>query len=270
MIERLHISLPENESFTRFLQHRASTSPAEKTWICSTCGTIAPREIKPGLYLRRPCACEEHQREQRETEALRAQLQTALTAQTFTWMGSEWADVNLERQTFASFERQRQPKAFDQVLDFAQAPQGTLALTGSYGTGKTHLLAAIANAQRQAGKLCLYISAVALFEAIQERIHHDRDYQSLLKRAVQTPLLLIDDIDKPKISEFRESLYYHIINKRTLAHLPIAISCNCHLPELDRWIGGAARSRLMQGLVPVVMNGPDYRMQKMQEQRVFF
>ncbi len=269
-MERLRIAFPEDDSFRAFLQRHASTSAQEKTWVCPACGTIRPREIKPGLYLRRPCACEERQREQREIAALRAQLQAAQAVQTFTWLGAAWADVNLEQQTFASFERERQPKAFDQALAFAQSPQGALALTGSYGTGKTHLLAAVANAQRQAGKPCLYVSAVALFEAIQERIHQDRDYQSLLKRAAQTPLLLIDDIDKPKTSEFRESLYYHIINKRTLARLPIAISCNCSLPELDRWIGGAARSRLMQGLVPVVMNGPDYRMQKTEERKKFF
>ncbi len=259
-MERLRLSLPENASFTAFLQHHGSPNPVEKTWACPTCGTIDPREIKPGIYLRRPCSCEVRARERREVETLRTQLQATQAAQTFAWVGSEWADMNLEQQTFVSFERGRQPKAFDQAQTFAQAAQGTLALTGSYGTGKTHLLAAIANAHRQAGRSSLYVSAVTLFEIIQERIHNDRDYQSLLKRAVQTPLLLIDDIDKPKASEFRESLYYHIINKRVLAGLPIALSCNCQVPQLDHWIGGAARSRLMQGLVPVVMNGPDYRM----------
>jgi DNA replication protein DnaC len=259
-MERLQVVFPENSTFATFLAHRASPDPAEKTWVCATCGTILPREIKPGLYLRRSCACEERLREQQELAALRVQVREAQARQTFAWIGQEWADPGLETLTFASFERQHQTKAFDQALVFAQSPQGTLALTGSYGTGKTHLLAAVANAQRQAGKPCLYVSAVALFEVIQERIHHEREYQSLLKRATQTSLLLIDDIDKPKPSEFRESLYYHIINKRTLARLPLAISCNCPLPELDRWIGGAARSRLMQGLVPVVMNGSDYRM----------
>lgn len=261
-MERLRIPLPENTSFQHFLQQHASIDPAEKTWMCPTCGPVAPREIKPGLYLQRHCACEERQREQNEVEALRTEIQATQAAQTFTWIGREWADLNLERLTFASFERQRQLQAFDQVHAFAQSPRGTLALTGTYGTGKTHLLAAIANAHRQAGKPCLYVSAVTLFEAIQDRIHNDRDYQSLLKRAAHTPLLLIDDIDKPKASEFRESLYYHLINKRNLARLPIAISCNCHPRELERWIGGAARSRLMQGLVPVAMNGADYRMQK--------
>jgi DNA replication protein DnaC len=259
-MERLTITWPEQGSFAAFLSHHASANLAEKTWTCPTCGQITPREIKPGLYVRRACACERHQREAREMETLRNQVQAAQAAQTFAWIGQEWVEPNLERLTFATFDRPRQARAFDQAYAFAQHPQGTLALTGSYGTGKTHLLVAIANAHRVAGKPCLYVSAVVLFEAIQDRIRNERDYQPLLQRAARTPLLLIDDIDKPKASEFRESVYYTLFNQRNRAGLPLAITCNCHPRELDRWIGGAARSRIMQGLIPVLMNGPDYRM----------
>ncbi len=101
----------------------------------------------------------------------------------------------------------QQAKAFEQAQAFARAPQGTVAFTGSYGTGKTHLLVAIANARREANQPCLYVSAVTLFEAISDRIHHEREYQPLLQRAARTPLLLLDDLDKPKPSEFRESVY---------------------------------------------------------------
>lgn len=263
MMERLPMTLPAaNASFHLFLRRHASANPAEKTWVCPTCGTMKPREIKPGLYLRRLCACEERQREAQERDMIRQQIQAERQAQTFTWIGPEWGEPRLERLTFASFDRTHQAKAFEQAQAFARAPQGTVAFTGSYGTGKTHLLVAIANAYREANQPCLYVSAVAFFEAIADRIHHEREYQPLLQRAAKTPLLLIDDLDKPKPSEFRESVYYFLFNQRSRAGLPLAITCNCHPRELDRWIGGAARSRMMQGLVPVLMNGPDYRMQK--------
>jgi DNA replication protein DnaC len=261
-MERFHITWPEHmlSSFAAFLHQRASSDPADKTWVCPTCGTILPREIKPGLYLRRTCACEVRLREAREVEMLRRQVQADQRAQTFGWIGQEWAEQRLEQLTFATFDRQRQAQAFDQAQAFAQAPKGTLALTGSYGSGKTHLLVAIANARREANLPCLYVSAVALFETIQDRIHREQDHQPLLQRAARTPLLLIDDLDKPKPSEFRESVYYSLFNQRNLAGLPLAITCNCHPRELERWIGGAALSRLMQGLIPLGMNGPDYRM----------
>jgi DNA replication protein DnaC len=263
MMERASLLLGSESvqgSFAVFLERRASPDPTAKTWRCPVCGTILPREIKPGLYLRRSCACEEQQREEREAAGIRQQIQAAQRAQTFGWMGQEWVEPHLEDFTFAAFDRRRHPLAFDQAHAFALAPHGTLALTGRYGSGKTHLLVAMANARREANLPCLYVSAVALFEAIQERIHQDREYHPLLQRAAKTPLLLIDDLDKPKPSEFRESIYYLLFNQRNLARLPLAITCNCHPRELERWIGGAALSRLMQGLIPLDMQGADYRL----------
>lgn len=129
-------------------------------------------------------------------------------------------------------------------------------------------MAAIANAVHHPESPCLYVSAVALFEAIQERIHQNREYHDLLKRAIHAPLLLIDDLDKPKPSEFREAIYYLLIDKRTLAGRPLALSSNVAPPALERWIGGAARSRLLSNLCPVEMQGPDYRLQGILERTI--
>src|SRR5579883_92252 len=107
-MKRLSITWPEHGSFAAFLRRHAGTDPAEKTWACPTCGTIPPYEVKPGLYLRRSCTCEEHQREAREMATIRRQVQAQQVAQTFTWIGQEWVERNLENLTFASFDRQRQ------------------------------------------------------------------------------------------------------------------------------------------------------------------
>ena len=241
----------------------ASTDPATKTWTCPHCGVIPPNELHqaPGYYLRRSCPCEERQREKQTVTSDQAKRQMSNQERVYTWVGREWADVALVDKTFATFARTWQPKAFDTASAFAQQPRGILALSGNYGVGKTHLLAAIANTCYRAEKPCLYVSAVTLFEVLQERIQQNREYHDLLKRAIHAPLLLIDDVDKPKPSEFRESVYYHLIDKRTLAGLPLAISSNVSPPELERWIGGAARSRLMMNLLPIKMHGSDYRLE---------
>lgn len=107
-ISHLLASEAEPGSFPIFLQRRASSDPAAKTWHCFTCRTIAPREIKPGLYLRRSCACEERQHEEREAASIRQQIQSEQRAQTCGWMGPEWAEPRLEGLTFAAFDRRRQ------------------------------------------------------------------------------------------------------------------------------------------------------------------
>jgi DNA replication protein DnaC len=144
---------------------------------------------------------------------------------------------------------------------FAARPWGVLALYGDFGTGKTHLLAAIANTITAAGQICRFASVVSLFDALQERIQQGQGYHELLRRAIQAPLLLLDDVDKLKPSEFREETLYKILNGRNTAGLPLALSSNSAPDALTRWIGAAGCSRLMQGLIPVPMNGPDFRLE---------
>ena len=56
------------------------------------------------------------------------------------------------------------PVSISELLFDVQAigPQGTLVLYGSYGTGKTHLLAAIANAVASRGQTCRFASTTLL------------------------------------------------------------------------------------------------------------
>lgn len=260
MQKKPSVPLPISEIVRRV----ASTDPATKTWICPHCGEIPAKALRqaPGYYIRQSCVCEGREQERQTQGRLQAEQTASNQAQIYAWIGQDWADLTLRRKTFAAFEHVRQPEAFEAARTFAAQPCGTLVLFGAYGVGKTHLLAAIANEFCSIRKSCLYVSAVALFEVIQERIQRNQEYHDLLKRAIHAPLLLIDDLDKPKPSEFREAIYYLLIDKRTLAGRPLAISSNVAPPELDRWVGKAARSRLLMDLCPVEMRGPDYRLMK--------
>lgn len=246
------------------LLERMSHDPAEKTWTCPVCGVIPPLAFLGGWYARRPCRCEEAAREAREIAHLRAQTIQARAALTYTWLGRAWAEPGLVTKTFETFERERQPEAFDQAHAFAEQPQGTLAFYGSYGTGKTHLLAAVANVQVERGRTCRFASAVSLFDALQERLQLGQDYHVLLRQAISSPLLILDDVDKLKPSEFREETLYKLLNGRSVAGLPLALSSNNPPDALRRWIGEAGRSRLMHGMIPVPMDGPDYRLELQQ------
>jgi DNA replication protein DnaC len=240
---------------------RLSREPQDKTWVCPTCGIVPPFAFAEGWYARRPCACERAAQEAREIEQLRAEMMQARQALTYTWLGRAWAEPGLSAKTFAGFNSERQPIACATAKAFAERPQGTLVLYGSYGTGKTHLLAAIANAVAARGKRCRFASTTLLFGAIQERIGQGEDYLELFRRATSAPLLLLDDLDKLKPSEFREETLYTILNGRSVSGLPLAITSNNPPDKLTPWIGGAGCSRLMQGLIPVSMEGPDYRLE---------
>jgi hypothetical protein len=74
-----------------------------------------------------------------------------------------------------------------------------------------------------------------------------------------TLLLDFDDVDKAKRTDFREEVYFNIIDKRVICGRPIAISTN-RLNELDQFIGGACVSRLSIGQIALEMVGADYRL----------
>jgi DNA replication protein DnaC len=203
---------------------------------------------------------EENRRERAMQQNLAAARAAAQDAQIYGWFGAAWPQQGLRDLTFATFDETMQPEAYERARAFAASPRGTLWLVGGYGVGKTHLLAAIANVRRERGEVALFASAVTLFDAIQDRIGHKQDYHDLLKRAIATPLFLLDDVDKPKPSDFREEVYYQVIDGRTRVGRPIALTCNCSPVALVRWIGGAARSRLMQAAILIEMVGQDYRL----------
>jgi DNA replication protein DnaC len=257
-MQRLHECLPAPPAG---MVQRMSQNPAEKTWVCPHCGAVAPIAFANGWYARRMCACERAAFETQQVQTLREEQMLARNAFTYTWLGHARSKPALSAKTFANFKREHQPTAFDLARAFTARPSGLLALYGSYGTGKTHLLAAVANEHVETGRSCLFASVVSLFDAIGERIEQRQEYHELLHRAIQSPLLVLDDIDKLKPSEFREETLYKLLNGRCNAGLPLALSSNCTPDELERWVGKAGRSRLMQGLLPVPMNGPDYRLE---------
>jgi DNA replication protein DnaC len=244
-----------------WMQPRLSRVAEEKTWMCPTCGVVPPIALAEGWYARRLCRCERAAFDAEQQRSLQEEQRRARIVLTYTWLGSSWSEPKLVHKTFATFQGKRQPEAYELAQTFTRDPVGTLALYGDFGTGKTHLLAAIANAVTAAGRTCRFASVVSLFEAAQERIQAGANYHELVRKTIDVPLLVLDDLDKLKPSKFREETLYKILNGRANASLPLAISSNTAPHDLERWVGSAGRSRLMQGLIPVPMYGPDYRLE---------
>lgn len=239
------------------------TDPQEVTWECTTCGEITPQTFTvdgvPHYSRRLMCPCQEKEKERKEKEEQRREWVEMQSDRIYSWLGSRWADPSLTKKTFDNFNAAKQPEAYEAARLYAANPSGTLVLYGTYGTGKTHLLAAVCNeALVRHSKTSRFATAPELFGAIQQKIGNNEDYYELVERAIKTPLFVIDDIDKSKWTEFREEIYFAIIDKRTKRELPTAISTN-RLSELASFVGGAVCSRLQIGQIAIPMNGEDYR-----------
>ncbi len=243
----------------RFLNY--PRRPEDATWTCPTCGVIEAKAIAirgDVRYVHGKCACVLAEEMMREAQAKRQQWMHWQARRTFSWLGDRWQDTSLLDKTFDNFDASMQPEAYETVRSFILEMRGTLVLHGTFGTGKTHLLAALCNEIRTANRSSLFTTAPELFSAIQARLAANEDYSVVLDQAIKTNLLVIDDIDKAKWSEFRESIYFEIVNKRVNSGRPIAISTN-RLDKLGEYVGDAVCSRMKIGQIDVEMIGIDYR-----------
>jgi DNA replication protein DnaC len=134
----------------------------------------------------------------------------------------------------------------------------------NFGLGKTHLQIAAAKELIQRGHQTIVISDVVFMEDLSKaRMIDDEgnEFNRLLGAAIQTPVLVWDDIGKAKVSEFRLNMYYQVINERYRNQRPIIFSSNEDKETLAEKIGDAAASRLfgmsMNHLYEV--EGVDYR-----------
>lgn len=241
---------------------RFPTSKSEAMKFCSTCGPIEPQEHEvDGVIHYRPvqCECEVQELARRKAEEERREYLQSMSRLTYTWLGSRWTDEPLQHKTFENFIATRQPRAYKVARAYAKEPSGCLVLHGTYGTGKTHLLAAICNEALAKYSIRSYFcTSSKLFAAMQQRMNEKADPDALIERAIKTPLLVLDDIDKAKYSEWRGEKYFDIIDGRVNAGRPIAISTN-RLDELENFVGGAVCSRLKVGQIAIEMIGKDFR-----------
>ncbi|SRR6266566_4789323 len=250
--------------FSAQLQHRVAhhgfETPEEAYYECPNCGPIVPYHVKlSGRWLRGTCECRIRAAQEKEMIAARMAWMRELPRRNFEWLGKQWSDIALMEKTFDNFESGFQDDAVASVDFFLADMHGSLILhSEGYGTGKTHLLAAIVNCLRANGRDSRFTTAPKVFRAIQEKIDHKEEYTPLIHIACSTPLLVIDDVDKAKPSEWKHEIFFEIIDERVKRGLPIALSTN-RISDLAFYVGGAACSRLSISQIDVDMSGVDYR-----------
>jgi DNA replication protein DnaC len=239
--------------------------PEELQWSCPKCGPILPLMIPTGRWIRRSCACERLVKHQaREAEELK-QWEIVAAARTFEgWLGAGWKDKKivdtLSRKTFDIFDPSFFPDAYEAALQFAHNPKGNMVLYGSFGTGKTHLGVAVLNYARSQRITSKFASAPQLMDAVEQAAKSFDQFQhiSLLQQLVETPILMIDDVDKVKSTETRQNFWFLIFDQRSKAKRATIISTNKY-DQLETYIGEAALSRLQNRLTRIEMIGLDYR-----------
>jgi DNA replication protein DnaC len=125
---------------------------------------------------------------------------------------------------------------------FANDPSGWLVFIGPYGSGKTHLAAAIANFRANVGHPPLFIVVPDLLDhlratfAPRSPVSYDRRFEEIRT----APLLILDDLGTQSMTPWVKEKLYQIFNYRYNAELPTVVTTSDSLDEMDARI----RSRL--------------------------
>ena len=160
----------------------------------------------------------------------------------------------LSKKTFETFslreeegltkgEVQSLKRALKAAQRFAEKPRGWLMFMGTYGCGKTHLAAAIANARAVAGAPPLFIMVPDLLDHLRatfspaSRVPYDRRFNEIR----MAPFLLLDDLGTQSMTPWVREKLYQLFNYRYSAELPTVITTADPLEEIDPRI----RSRLL-------------------------
>jgi len=116
--------------------------------------------------------------------------------------------------------------AFDQALAFAQEPDGWLAVFGTYGTGKTHLAAAIANYQDSNGQPVRFVVVPDLLDHLRATFNPDAgtSYDRLFEDLRRTPMLVLDDLGSQATSAWAREKLFQLFNYRYNARLPTVVT----------------------------------------------
>ena len=150
-------------------------------------------------------------------------------------------------------------RAFDIALAFAEAPHDWLMFTGTYGCGKTHLAAAIANHRVEQGHPALFIVVPDLLDHLratfnpQSTVSFDQRFEEV-RRA---PLLILDDVGTESATPWAREKLYQIFDYRYNARLPTVITTATPIEELDPRL--ATRMLDVSKCTPFAILAPAYR-----------
>ncbi len=147
-----------------------------------------------------------------------------------------FANFNLRKEEgLTKGEQQSLEKAFNACKKYAQKPHGWLLLIGPYGSGKTHLAAAIANYRADSKAPPLFVVVPDLMDHLRATFNPNSSV-SLDQRFEEVryaPLLILDDLGTQSSSPWVKEKLYQLFNLRYNAELPTVITSASDLSEID-------------------------------------
>ena len=149
-------------------------------------------------------------------------------------------------------------RAFNQAWNYAQSLNGWLLLQGGYGSGKTHLAAAVANYAVSMGVPTLFLTVPDLLDSLRFAYNdEDTTFEERFQEIRTAQLLVLDDFGTQNATAWAQEKLFQIVNYRYINKLSTVITTNLALDEIEVRI----RSRLLDSelVAKIPIKATDYR-----------
>lgn len=183
-----------------------------------------------------------------------------------------------QQRTFETFKQDTagRKRAYEVAKDYADSFDKALEtgeglyIEGTFGTGKTHLAAAIGMFLTEKEYSVVMKTSFDLFEEIKKSFDGENGTteHKVMEAYKKCDLLIIDDLGKEQCTDWSMSVLYSIVNYRYEAMKPIVITTNFNNDDLiqtltPKGFGSqkikAIMSRLMEVSKVLTMAWADYR-----------
>ena len=145
--------------------------------------------------------------------------------------------------TFETFTTQSQfPTERDNLnnilryaMSFAKDPIGWIYFTGTFGSGKTHLAAAIANELRSTQHQVMFATVPELMDYMRvtfdpkTNVRFDKRFQEIK----DVPILILDDLSLESATAWAKEKLFQIIDYRYIKKMPTVITSSKRFDDID-------------------------------------
>jgi DNA replication protein DnaC len=126
-------------------------------------------------------------------------------------------------------------RAYQAAREFVAEPRGWLILSGSSGSGKTHLAAAIVNERISHGHPAFYMTAPDLLDHLRSSFspNSEMPYDEFFNQVRNAPLLVLDDLGAQMGTPWAKEKLDQLLNARFNSELPTVIVTITPVEQLD-------------------------------------